>query len=85
MGDEMSLLHTFAGNLKKYRVELGLSQEFFAEKAGLHRTYISAIEREKRSIALDNVEKIASALGVNAYLLFIEETPKSKQLPEKVI
>jgi len=32
-----------------------LSQEAFAEKAKLHRTYISAVEREKRSIALENV------------------------------
>jgi transcriptional regulator with XRE-family HTH domain len=40
-----------------------LSQEAFAEKAGLHRTYISAVERAKRSIALDNVQKIANALA----------------------
>jgi transcriptional regulator with XRE-family HTH domain len=41
---------------------MGLSQEAFSEKAGLHRTYISAIEREKRSISLENVQKIADAL-----------------------
>ena len=55
----------------------GLSQERFAEKAGLHRTYISAVERGKRSIALDNVQKIADALEIETYLLFVEET-KSK-------
>jgi transcriptional regulator with XRE-family HTH domain len=38
----------------------------------LHRTYISAIEREKRSIALDNVQKIADALEIETYKLFIE-------------
>lgn len=69
----MSLLHTFASNLKRYRTDRGFSQEEFADMAGLHRTYISAVEREKRSIALDNVEKIASALGIDAYLLFIED------------
>lgn len=48
--------------------------------AGLHRTYISAIEREKRSIALDNIQKIADALCIDAYLLFIdEETSKRRQ------
>lgn len=52
--------------------------------AGLHRTYISAIEREKRSIALDNVEKIASALGVEAYVLFIDKTTDSKKVSEEV-
>lgn len=51
---------------------IGLSQEAFADKAGLHRTYISAIERGKRSIALDNVQKIADALEIETYLLFVE-------------
>ena len=79
----MSLLHIFAVNLKRYRVKMGLSQEEFADKAGLHRTYISAIEREKRSIAIDNIEKIASALEIGAYLLFVEcneDNSSSKEL-----
>lgn len=67
----MDIIKVFANNLKKYRGEIGLSQEAFAEKAGLHRTYISAIEREKRSIALENIQKIADALGIETYLLFI--------------
>ena len=62
----------FSKNLRKYRNESGLSQEAFANKAGLHRTYISALERGKRSVALDNIEKIADALGIDAYLLFID-------------
>lgn len=69
----MDIVKVFATNVKKYRIENGLSQEAFAEKAGLHRTYISAIEREKRSIALENVQKIADALGIETYLLFINE------------
>lgn len=69
----MDIVKVFARNLKKYRTQNGLSQGAFAEKAGLHRTYISAIEREKRSIALDNVQKIANALNVDTYLLFIDK------------
>lgn len=69
----MDIVKVFATNVKKYRIENGLSQEAFAEKAGLHRTYISAIEREKRNIALENVQKIADALGIETYLLFINE------------
>lgn len=69
----MDILKVFGGNVKKYREELGLSQEAFAEKCGLHRTYISAVERQRRSIALGNVQKIADALGVEAYRLFLEE------------
>lgn len=68
----MDIIKVFAHNLKKYRMLKGLSQEAFAEKTGLHRTYISAIEREKRSIALDNIQKIADALEIETYLLFIE-------------
>lgn len=69
----MDILKVFGGNVKKYREELGLSQEAFAEKCGLHRTYISAVERQRRSIALGNVQKIADALGVETYRLFLEE------------
>ena len=68
----MRLLQVFSKTLRKYRNDSGLSQEAFANKAGLHRTYISALERGKRSVALDNIEKIADALGIDAYLLFID-------------
>lgn len=75
----MNIVKVFAYNLKKYRTLKGLSQEAFAEKSGLHRTYISAIEREKRSIALDNVQRIADALEVDTYLLFIDEESSSRR------
>ena len=68
----MDIVKVFGDNLKKYRTQLGLSQEAFAEKCGLHRTYISAIERYRRSIALENVQRIADALGVETYKLFVE-------------
>lgn len=68
----MQLLQFFSNNLRKYMNASGLSQEAFATKAGLHRTYISALERGKRSIALDNIEKIANALEIDAYLLFFD-------------
>lgn len=73
----MQLLHVFSSNLRKYRNAAGLSQEAFANKAGLHRTYISALERGKRSVAIDNIEKIAGALEIEAYLLFVENIPKA--------
>ncbi|MEK4075976.1 DNA (cytosine-5-)-methyltransferase [Paenibacillus sp. FSL M7-0656] len=75
----MRLLNIFADNLKRYRNKLGLSQEDFAHRAGLHRTYISALERGKRSIALDNIEKISSALGVEAYVMFIDQTCREEE------
>ena len=69
----MDIVKVFGDNLRKYRNGLGLSQEAFADKCGLHRTYISAIECGKRSIALDNIQKIADALGVETYLLFMKD------------
>ncbi len=68
----MDIVKVFAHNVRKYRTEKGLSQEAFAEKAGLHRTYICAIEREKRSISLDNIQKIADALEIDTYKLFLK-------------
>lgn len=67
----MSLMHVFANNVRKYRTEKGLSQEALADLAGLHRTYISAIERERRNISIDNIESIAYALNVEPHLLFM--------------
>lgn len=69
----MTLLHTFATNVRKYRLQQNLSQEKLAEKTGLHRTYISALEREQRNISLDNVQRIAEALSVSAFILFRED------------
>lgn len=73
----MDIIKVFSSNLRKYRTSLGLSQEAFAEKAGLHRTYISAVERGKRSISLDNIQKISDALGVETYLLFLDNEKSS--------
>lgn len=66
-------IRVFGSNLKKYRSALGLSQEAFAEKCGLHRTYISAIECYRRSIALENIQRIADALMIEPYKLLIAE------------
>ena len=69
----MDIVKVFGTNLRKYRVQSGISQEAFADKCGMHRTYISAIECFRRSISLENVQRIADALGVETYKLFLEE------------
>lgn len=50
--------------IRKRREEVGLSQEGLAEEAGLHRTYISLVERGRRNISVDALSQIAEALGV---------------------
>lgn len=69
----MDIVKVFGSNVKKYRSETGLSQEAFADKCGMHRTYISAIECYRRSISLENIQRIADALGIETYKLFMED------------
>ena len=56
----------FAFNLRRLRTAAGLSQEELADRAGLHRTYISSIERGQRNISLKNIFVIANALGTQS-------------------
>lgn len=69
----MEIVELFTKNMKKYRNEKHLSQEELADKAGLHRTYISSIERGQRNVSLKNIQKIAEALEIEIYKLFMEE------------
>ena len=68
----MDIVKVFAANMRKYRNSIGLSQEMFAEKCGLHRTYISSVERCKRNISIENIQRIADALEIETYMLFKE-------------
>ena len=60
----MDVTQVFSGNIKRFRQNQGISQEALADLAGLHRTYIGAVERGERNITLINANKIAEALGV---------------------
>lgn len=60
-----SLITIFSKNLRCIRIERGLSQEELAHRAGLHRTYVGAVERGERNISIGNIEKLALALGVD--------------------
>ena len=81
----MDLQELFAVNLKKIRLSQKISQEELGFRASLHRTYISDIERKKRSISLSNIEKISNALGIKAYILFMEDDEKMINTLEEFI
>jgi transcriptional regulator with XRE-family HTH domain len=61
---------TFGRNLRRLREERGFSQESLAGHAGLHRTYVGAIERGERNVSLLNIVKLARALNVDVRELF---------------
>jgi transcriptional regulator with XRE-family HTH domain len=61
----MDVLARFGKRVREKRAALGLSQEAFADKCKLDRTYISGIERGKRNISLRNIEVIAKTLGIS--------------------
>ena len=56
--------------VRKLRLSKNISQETLADLCGLHRTYISDVELGKRNVSLENIEKIAKALGVSLTKLF---------------
>ena len=60
-----NVLIKFGQKVRKERMDLGLSQEELAARAGVHRTYIGMIERAEKNITLENIEKLASALKIN--------------------
>ena len=51
-------------NVKRLRIEKKVSQERLSETCGFHRAYISQVERAVTNITLDNLQRIAEALGV---------------------
>jgi transcriptional regulator with XRE-family HTH domain len=69
MASEHTLRKILADNLRRYRANLRLSQDALAHEAGLHRTFVGAVERAERNISVDNIEKLATALGVDAFEL----------------
>ncbi|MBD2038594.1 helix-turn-helix transcriptional regulator [Phormidium sp. FACHB-592] len=73
MGDksQSDVKQRFGKAIRRRRRELDLSQEELAERAELHRTYVSDIERGDRNPSLENIEKLAKALTIKVSDLFV--------------
>ncbi len=69
-GAKPDIRDRFGFAVKTRREELGLTQEDLAEKARIHRTYLSDVERGTRNICLINVERVAAALAMQLSELF---------------
>ncbi|OGK38786.1 transcriptional regulator [Candidatus Roizmanbacteria bacterium RIFCSPHIGHO2_12_FULL_42_10] len=61
----VDIKHKFGEKMRQIRKQKKISQEELAFRAGLHRTYISDVERGFRNISIENIEKLAKALNVN--------------------
>lgn len=70
-GGDPDIRVRFGFAVKDRRESLGLTQEEFAERAGIHRTYLSDIERGSRNVSLINIERVASALSLKISELFL--------------
>ena len=68
----LSARELVAKRVRELRQDKGWSQEELAAASGLHRTYIGTVERAEQSITVDNVDKLANALGVAVSELFLE-------------
>ena len=60
-----NLRDILAGNIRLFRARAGLSQDEFADKCGLHRTYIGSVERSERNVTLATLELLSKATGVS--------------------
>lgn len=80
MGANNDLVGIFGKVVRENRVKENISQEKLAEQTGLHRSYISDVERGTRNITIKNVFKICGALNKRPSRIFkqIEETIQEK-------
>jgi transcriptional regulator with XRE-family HTH domain len=69
---ETEFLKKLGLRIRTIREEKGFSQEKLSFECGLHRTYISSVERGKRNIAVINLRKIADALGIPITHFFVD-------------
>ena len=60
----------FGATVRSWRNRLGISQEKLAERADLHRTYVSDVERGTRNVSLESIERLARALEISVSALF---------------
>lgn len=65
----MQVTKRVGANLRRAREEVGISQEELADRAGLHRTYVSGVERGVRNPTVNVLEKIAKALKIKSSTL----------------
>jgi transcriptional regulator with XRE-family HTH domain len=67
-----SLSPWLAAAIRRHRTAAGLSQEELADRVGLHRTYVSLVERARRNLTVDALDRLAAGLSMSASKLVSE-------------
>ena len=68
----LTLRVRFGRAVRRLRAREGYSQEAFAAKIGVHRTFVGSVERGETNISLENIARVAKALGMTVADLFAE-------------
>ena len=67
---DQDIIAVFGQRVRMLRKARELSQETFADLAGLHRSYMGGVERGERNVSLVNIKKLADALEISVDQLF---------------
>lgn len=77
------LLKALGQRIRALRTEQGYSQEAFADKCGVHRTFMGTIERGESNLSFQNIHKVAKTLGVTLSNLFLDLERRVQELPRQ--
>jgi CheY-like chemotaxis protein/DNA-binding XRE family transcriptional regulator len=91
--EKLDLRKMFGAEVKRRRTDLGISQEELAERANLHRTYVSDVEAGKRNPSLASIQRLASALGAPLSAVFcsaekdsaMARSPLERGMAERIV
>lgn len=81
---DVALRARFARNVRKIRIQRNMSQDDLAESSGLHRNFVSEVERERRNVTLTTIGRLARGLGVEEMELLRPLTEGVQDLPREL-
>lgn len=82
-GTTKSLLRALGQRIRELRTEQGYSQEGFADKCGVHRTFMGTVERGESNLSFQNIVRVTATLGVSLSTLFRDLETKAQTLESR--
>ena len=81
-GYSNALLRALGQRIRELRSHQGYSQEAFADKCGVHRTFMGTVERGESNLSFQNIAKVASTLGITLSALFKDLEDRATEHPD---